>query len=60
MYIYQGPHRDWKKGRAFSSQGKVREFLSDWKNQGILPKMLGKYAKINFMHALLHIRLCML
>ena len=39
----QGSHRDWKNwenGKAFSSQGKVREFRQDWKSQGILLKIL--------------------
>ena len=36
----QGSHSDWKNwktwenGKAFSSQGKVREFWTDWKSQG--------------------------
>ena len=36
---YQGSRRDWKMGGHFP----VREFCSDWKNQGIYPK----YWKIN-------------
>ena len=34
--ILRVPTRDWKtwKNEAFSSQGKVREFLTDWKSQG--------------------------
>ena len=48
-----GSHRDWKSGKtwkngkAFSSQGKVREFCQDWKNQGILPKILEKQENLN-------------
>ena len=42
----QGSHSGWKNMRAFSSQGKGSEFLSAWKSQGILPKMLEKYAKL--------------
>ena len=47
-----GSHRDWKSGKtwknvkAFSSQGKVREFCQDWKSQGILLKILEKSGKI--------------
>ena len=37
-----------KNRRAFSNQGKVREFCSDWKNRGILPKTLEKIWKIKF------------
>ena len=43
-----GSHRDWKSGKtwkngkAFASQGKVREFCQDWKSQGILLKILEK------------------
>ena len=46
--LMHGSHRDWKSGKtwkngkAFSSQGKVREFCQDWKSQGILPKILEK------------------
>ena len=38
--LIQGSHSDWKNwktwknGKAFSSQGKVREFWTDWKSQG--------------------------
>ena len=32
--------KTWKNEKTFSSQGKVRGFLTDWKSQGILPKML--------------------
>ena len=47
-YIYhsQGSHSDWKtwetweNGKAFASQGKVREFLTDWKSQGKSHKIL--------------------
>ena len=48
-----GSHRDWKSGKtwengkAFSSQGKVREFCQDWKSQGILPKILEKQENLN-------------
>ena len=47
-----GPHRDWKSGKtwkngkAFSSQGKVREFCQDWKSQGILLKILEDQEKL--------------
>ena len=44
-----GPHRHWKtweNGKAFSSQGKFREFCQDWKSQGILLKILEKSDKI--------------
>ena len=40
-----GSHKNWKtrkNGKTFSSQGKVREFWTDWKSQGILPKVLEK------------------
>ena len=39
----QGSHSDWKNGKAFSSQGKVREFWTDWKSQGKLHKILEKW-----------------
>ena len=42
---YHGSHMDWKtwkNGKTFSSQGKVREFWTDWKRQGILPNILEK------------------
>ena len=48
-----GSHRDWKSGKtwkngkAFSSQGKVREFCQDWKSQEILPKILEKWENLN-------------
>ena len=38
---------NWKNGKAFSSQGKVREFCQDWKSQGILPKILEKQENLN-------------
>ena len=47
-----GSHWDWKTGKtwknkkAFSRQGKVGEFCQDWKNQGILLKILEKSEKI--------------
>ena len=37
--------KTWKDGKAFSSQGKVREFCQDWKSQGILLKILEKSEK---------------
>ena len=49
---YHGSHQDWKSaktwknGKAFSSQGKVREFCQDWKSQGILLKILEKSENI--------------
>ena len=36
-----------ENGKAFSSQGKVREFCQDWKSQGILPKILEKQENLN-------------
>ena len=42
----QGSHSDWetwKNGKAFSSQGKVREFWTDWKSQGKSHKILEKW-----------------
>ena len=51
--IFHGSHWDWKSGKtwkngkAFSSQGKVREFCQDWKSQGILPKILEKQENLN-------------
>ena len=30
----QGTYSDWKNGNAFSSQGKVKEFWTDWKSWG--------------------------
>ena len=47
-----GSHRDWnsgktwKNGKAFSSQGKVREICQDWKSQGILLKVLENQKKL--------------
>ena len=38
--------KTWKNGKAFSSQGKVREFCQDWKSQGILLKILEKLKQI--------------
>ena len=44
--VRQGSHSDWKtwktwkNGKAFSSQGKVREFWTDWKSQGKSHKIL--------------------
>ena len=51
--MYHGSYQDWesgktwKNGKAFSSQGKVREFCQDWKSQGILPKILEKQENLN-------------
>ena len=51
--VNHGSHRDWKSGKtwkngkAFSSQGKVREFCQDWKSQGILAKILEKQENLN-------------
>ena len=48
----QGSHSDWKNwktwknGEAFSSQGKVREFWTDWKSQGKVRENHTKYWKI--------------
>ena len=39
--------KTWKNGKAFSSQGKVREICQDWKSQGILPKILEKQENLN-------------
>ena len=39
----QGSHSDWKtwkNGKAFSSQGKVRKFWTDWTSQGKSHKLL--------------------
>ena len=53
QYRKHGSHRDWKSektwknGKAFSSQGKVREFCQDWKSQEILPKILEKQENLN-------------
>ena len=44
----QGSHSDWKtwkNGKAFSSQGKVREFWTDWKSQGKVRENHTKYWK---------------
>ena len=41
--ILHGSHTNWKTWKnktAFCSQGKVSEFLLDWKSQGILHRML--------------------
>ena len=41
----QGSHSDWKtwkNGKAFSSQGKVGEFWTDWKSQGKVREKSGK------------------
>ena len=46
---YQGSHSDWKtweNGKAFSSQGKVREFWTDWKSQGKPHKILENWDKL--------------
>ena len=46
---FQGSHSDWKtwkNGKAFSSQGKVREFLTDWKSQGKPHKILENWDKL--------------
>ena len=48
---WQGSHSDWKtwktwkNGKAFSSQGKVREFWTDWKSQGKVRENHTKYWK---------------
>ena len=45
----QGSHSDWKtwkNGKAFSSQGKVREFWTDWKSQGKVRENHTKYWKL--------------
>ena len=39
--------KTWKNGKAFSSQGNVREICQDWKSQGILPKILEKQENLN-------------
>ena len=52
VFKVHGSHQDWKNwktwenGKAFSNQGKVREFGQDWKSLGILLKILGKSEKI--------------
>ena len=53
----QGSHLDWKtwkNGMAFSSQGKVREFWTDWKSQGKSHKILEKslFAKMDHVFSL--------
>ena len=45
----QGFHSDWKttkNGKAISSQGKVREFWTDWKSQGKPHKILENWDKL--------------
>ena len=45
LEVRQGSHskwETWKIGKTFSSQGKVREFLTDWKSQGKSTKILEK------------------
>ena len=50
MYKH-GSHQDWKSGKtwingkAFSSQGKVREFCQDWKSLGKIREFYSKYWK---------------
>ena len=49
LILNQGSHSDWKtwkNGKAFSSQGKVREFWTDWKSQGKVRENYTKYWKI--------------
>ena len=36
----------WKNGKAFSSQGKVREFCQDWKSQGKVWEFFSKSEKL--------------
>ena len=46
--VKQVSHSDWKtwkNGKAFSSQGKVREFWTDWKSQGKPHKILENWDK---------------
>ena len=46
--LQQGSHSDWKtwkNGKAFSSQGKVREFWTDWESQGKVRENHTKYWK---------------
>ena len=46
--LSQGSHSDWKtwkNGKAFSSQGKVREFWTDWKSRGKSHKILENWDK---------------
>ena len=51
LVIIHGSHWDWKSGKtwkngkAFSSQGKVREFCQDWKSQGKVREFCPKYWK---------------
>ena len=50
--LQQGSHlawKTWKNGKVFSSQGKVEEFLTDWKNQGKSHKILNSG---NFRHVI--------
>ena len=46
--VYRVPTGTGKSGKMeehFPVRKKVREFCSDWKSQGILPKILEKYGK---------------
>ena len=48
----QGSHSDLKNEKAFSSQGKVREFSTDWKSQGKSHKILensGNFRQIFYL-----------
>ena len=45
-HLFQGSHSDWKtwkNGKAFSRQGKVSEFWTDWKSQENHKKNPGKF-----------------
>ena len=48
------PHRlgNLEKWKNFSSQGKVMEFLTDSKSQGILPKLLEKLGNFSLIFIL--------
>ena len=40
-----GKRKTWKNGKAFSSQGKVRELCQDWKSPGKVGEFYSKYWK---------------
>ena len=44
-WFKQSSHLDWKNGKVFSSQRKVREFWTDWKSQGQWHKILENTGK---------------
>ena len=49
LMIHQGFHSEWKtwtNGKAVSSQGKAREFGTDWKSPGKSHKILENSANL--------------